>query len=105
MAGHKASLLSLQSKMNSVLEAAKTFMSPAQERSATAFLQAPFTGTYTSQSAVVMGIIKSMRDTFEANLDSARDTEEKQEREYKDFMKLKEDAHKEMSDSYDEKQK
>ena len=36
---------------------------------------APFIGIYTSQSALVMGIIKSVRDTCKANLADARKTE------------------------------
>merc|ERR1719271_1242195 len=78
MAGKSASLLSLQSSMQDALSAAEAFMDPKQYQSVTAFLQAPFTGTYTSQSGAVMGIIKNMRDTFEANLADARAQEEKE---------------------------
>merc|ERR1719482_899992 len=86
-AGHGASLtqlrgqslLHLQAQVKHALDAASALMSPEQQSAATAFLQGPFTGTYTSQSGVVMGIIKNMRDTFKANLESARDTEKKAE--------------------------
>merc|ERR1719324_2012778 len=63
-----ASLLDLHSQVQSALRLASVLMNPAQQSKTAAFLQAPFTGTYTSQSAQVLGIIKSMRDTFKANL-------------------------------------
>jgi len=105
MAGKGAALLDLQSQVQSALQLASGMMNPAQQSTATAFLQAPFTGTYTSQSAQVLGIIKSMRDTFKANLADARETEKNAIKSFKEFMKLKKEAYDEMSDSYDEKQK
>merc|ERR1719326_2629372 len=68
------------------------------------FLQAPFTGTYSSQSGEVMGIIKNMKDTFEENLADARKTEKKQKKEFDEFMEVKQNAFDEMSALYDEKQ-
>jgi len=100
-----ASLLDLQSQVQSALRLASGLMNPAQQSKTAAFLQAPFTGTYTSQSAAVLGIIKSMRDTFKANLADARETEKNAIKAYKEFMKIKKEAYDEMSDSYDEKQK
>ena len=55
------------------------------------------TGTYTSQSAQVLGIIKNMRDTFEANLADARETEKNAVAAHKEFMKIKKEAFDEMS--------
>merc|ERR1719247_385146 len=105
MAGHGASLLSLQSEVETALRAASGLMTREQQGTTASFLQAPFTGTYTSQSAQVLGIIKSMRDTFEANLADARETEKTAEEAYQKFMKIKKAAFKEMSESYKEKQK
>merc|ERR1719310_2614704 len=105
MAGKGASLLDLQSQVQSALRLASGLMNPAQQSKTAAFLQAPFTGTYTSQSAQVLGIIKSMRDTFKANLADARETEKNAIKAYKEFMKIKKEAYDEMSASYDEKQK
>jgi len=95
----------LQAKVKTALEAVSNFMSVAQRGTSTAFLQAPFTGTYTSQSAEVMGILKNMRDTFEKNLEEARRVEAASEKAYNEFMELKEKAFKEMEASYEEKQK
>merc|ERR1719207_438519 len=80
-------------------------MNPTQASAATAFLQAPFTGTYTSQSAQVMGIIKNMRDTFKANLADAREKEKAAEDSYENLIKVLKKAHTEMGQSYAEKQK
>jgi len=104
MAGKSASLLSLQSSVHDALTAATAFMDPTQYKTATSFLQAPFTGTYTSQSGAVMGIIKNMRDTFKANLASAITTEDEQKKSYDALMKVKEEAHDDMSDLYDDAQ-
>lgn len=100
----KASFLDLQSSMKTALTAAEAFMTPNEYTSFNSFMQGPFTGTYTSQSGAVMGIIKNMRDTFEANLATARSTEAADEKSFNEFTKLKEDAYKEMSDLYDEAQ-
>merc|ERR1719271_106381 len=104
MAGKSASLLSLQSSMQDALSAAEAFMDPKQYQSVTAFLQAPFTGTYTSQSGAVMGIIKNMRDTFEANLADARAQEEKELKAHKELMQVLEDAFSDMERLYGDAQ-
>mmetsp|Transcript_115416 Transcript_115416/g.181608 ORF Transcript_115416/g.181608 Transcript_115416/m.181608 type:complete len:743 (-) Transcript_115416:88-2316(-) len=103
MAGKPGALL--LSQIQGALKAVSSFMSPEQRNSATAFLQAPFTGTYTSQSAEVMGILKNMRDTFKKNLAEARATEKAQQEAYDKFMEIKKAAYKEMEASYEEKQK
>ena len=98
-------LVSMQSEVQHALNAASALMSPEQQTTATAFLQGPFTGTYTSQSAVVMGIIKNMRDTFEKNLEDAIRTENDAKEAYDKFMDLKRASRDEMQDSYNSKQK
>jgi len=103
MAGKK--LFLVQAEVQHALNAASAMMTPKQQSIATAFLQGPFTGTYTSQSAVVMGIIKSMRDTFKKNREDAIRTEADAVKAYDAFMDTKTKSHGEMSDSYDEKQK
>merc|ERR1719456_1206847 len=101
----KASLLSMQAEVQTALRAASALMNSAQRSSANAFLQAPFTGTYTSQSGAVLGIIKNMRDTFTKNLADARETEKTSKASYDKFMKDKKAAFEEMSASYKDKQK
>merc|ERR1719498_2121816 len=98
-------MVQLSSEVQTALRAASALMSPDQQTQATAFLQAPFTGTYTSQSAQVLGIIKNMRDTFEANLADARETEKNAQEAYDKFMKIKEEEFDTMEKSYNEKQK
>jgi len=101
MAGKGASLLSLQASMQSALSAAEAFMDKKQYQSVTSFIQAPFTGTYTSQSGAVMGIIKNMRDTFKANLAAAIAAEEAQLKSFNAYMEVKTEAYNDMSEEYD----
>merc|ERR1719162_1676381 len=103
MAGKK--MLLVQEEVQHALNAASSMMNTEQKSVTTAFLQGPFTGTYTSQSAVVMGIIKSMRDTFKKNREDAIRTEADAVKSYDKFMDTKTKAHGEMKDSYEEKQK
>jgi hypothetical protein len=104
MAGFKGSALT-QTKVQSALEAISNFMTSKQRETATAFLQAPFTGTYTSQSAAVMGMLKNMRDEFKKNHMDAMATEDERVKAYEKFMTLKLEAFDEMKASYEEKQK
>jgi len=99
------SLVALQAQVKHALDAASALMNPEQQSAATAFLQGPFTGTYTSQSGVVMSIIKNMRDTFEKNLADAIKTEKDALAAYDEFIDIKTKAFNEMKDSYEEKQK
>jgi|EP00427_Karlodinium_veneficum_P018951 hypothetical protein len=91
MAGYKAdsSLIQLRNSVQSALSVAQAFMNEKQYSSVASFVQAPFTGTYTSQSAEVLGILKNMRDTFIANLKSAIDVENKAIEAHTKFMELK----------------
>jgi len=100
----------LQSSSNSrvkrALEAVSAFLNPAESKSVQSFLQsrAPFTGTYSSQSGQIVGTLKSMRDTFEANLATAIATEKQQLEAFNKLKKTLEAAGKEMQASYDKKQ-
>merc|ERR1712100_368348 len=106
MAGYKeGSLLSLKTQVDSALRVASELLDGTSQKKASAFLQAPFTGTYTSQSAEVMGILKNMRDTFEKNLAEARATEKARIKAYEKLMDILTKAFTEMKDSYKSKQK
>jgi len=105
MAGKKAALVNVKAQVETALKAASSLLDKKQQSTATAFLQAPFTGTYTSQSAEVLGILKNMRDTFKANLADAITTEKNSVESYDKFMTVKKDAEKKMRASYNSKQK
>jgi len=68
------------------------------------FIQAPFTGEYTSQSGEIVGILKNMRDTFKSNLASARSAEKNAAKAHESFMKIKKAEHATMTKAFDEKQ-
>eukprot|EP00747_Dinoflagellata_sp_TGD_P137748 gnl/TRDRNA2_/TRDRNA2_175726_c0_seq21.p1 gnl/TRDRNA2_/TRDRNA2_175726_c0~~gnl/TRDRNA2_/TRDRNA2_175726_c0_seq21.p1 ORF type:complete len:778 (+),score=292.20 gnl/TRDRNA2_/TRDRNA2_175726_c0_seq21:97-2334(+) len=99
-----ASLLKLSDTVKHALSAASVFLDARQTRSEESFLQAPFTGTYTSQSAEIVGILKNMRDTFKQNLANAQATESAQKKAFTKFMATKKEAYDLMKADYDDKQ-
>jgi len=105
MAGHEgAALVEVKNTLRQALLAANAFVSPKQAVVVDAFLQAPFTGTYTAQSGEVVGILKNMLDTFEANLAAATKTEAEQLAAHEKYMAELEEALKAMQASYNKKQ-
>merc|ERR1719191_2297318 len=65
----------LTSSVEDVLKGASLFLPQKQQKAVAAFIQAPFTGTYSAQSGEIVGILKNMRDTFKANLATAQASE------------------------------
>merc|ERR1719162_463096 len=101
----KASLIKVKGSVKDALAAASVFLSSKQRQTLTSFIQAPFTGTYQSQSGEIVGILKNMRDTFKSNLASARASESAGAESHSKFMKVKEDEFNKMKKSYDDKEK
>merc|ERR1719171_2037759 len=86
------------------MSAVSVLLTQKQRRSLESFLQAPFTGTYTSQSGEIVGILKNMRDTFKANLASARAAEKAAVEAHEKFTKIKKEEYETMKAAYEEKQ-
>merc|ERR1719235_2095125 len=106
----KASLLAQSQALNKenvqkVLQVAKLFLPQHQKKTLTSFIQAPFTGTYQSQSGEIVGILKNMRDTFKSNLASARAAESSAAESHSKFTKVKEDEFAKMKKTFDDKDK
>merc|ERR1719313_2574834 len=91
--------------LKKALRAASVFISGAQRAKIQSFLQAPFTGNYNAQSGEIVGVLKSMLDTFKANLDNARVAEEKKQKEYDEMMEVKSAEYDEMSELFEAKKK
>jgi len=105
MAGHKsASFLKLDVDVKHALEAASALVPDDQRSTFDFFLQAPFTGSYSSQSGAVVGILKSMRDTYDSNLKSAIDAEKSDAKAHAALMKNLVEVEIEMKKAYDDKQ-
>jgi hypothetical protein len=106
MAGYKksASFLGVDADVRQALASAAALLPEKQRSTVDAFLQAPFTGSYTSQSAGVMGILMTMRDTFDSNLKAAKEAEEKDVKEHDLLMTNLEALAKEMNKNYEDKQ-
>merc|ERR1719197_1586531 len=101
----EASLIKLSGNVKDALKAASVFLSDKQRKSLTSFIQAPFTGTYQSQSGEIVGILKNMRDTFKSNLASARAAESSAAESHSKFSKVKEDEFAKMKKTFDDKDK
>lgn len=104
MAGHDAALVAMKNTVKKAMLAALAFASEKQALSMNAFVQSPFTGTYSAQSGEVVGILKDMRDTFSANLKSSREAEFKAVAAHMKYMESMQQAYDEMSESYQLKQ-
>lgn len=105
MAGYsEGSLIKLKSSVKQALIAASAVMSKKQASTVASFVQAPFTGTYTSQSGEVVGILKDMKDTFERNLDTSTKAEDAAITAHGKFMEEKKKAHGEMKSLFEGKQ-
>merc|ERR1719160_2254370 len=105
--GKGGSLVKLKTSVKKALESASILMNAKEKRTVNAFvsmLQAPFTGTYTSQSGEIVGILKTMRDTFKENLASIRATEKAAIEAFEKFMKIKKKEYGDMKESYETKQ-
>jgi hypothetical protein len=100
----RGSVQQQKKRVQEALTAAAAFLEAKQANAVQSFMQAPFTGTYTAQSGEVVGILKQMRDTFEANLATATATEEAAVKEYNKIMAALEAAYAEMASLYKEKE-
>jgi len=100
MAGH--SLIRVQDNVKAAVQSAAIFAGPKQKRALAAFLQAPFTGTYTAQSGEIVGILKNLRDSFKENLSKGRKTETAASETDSAFMKTKTDNYDEMQSTYED---
>eukprot|EP00928_Gymnodinium_smaydae_P070466 TRINITY_DN54294_c0_g1_i1.p1 TRINITY_DN54294_c0_g1~~TRINITY_DN54294_c0_g1_i1.p1 ORF type:complete len:753 (+),score=229.18 TRINITY_DN54294_c0_g1_i1:58-2316(+) len=105
-----ASLAKLGSSVKQALLASRSFLTSSQQQKIESFLetatnaQAPFTGFYASQAGEIVGILKSMKETFSSNLEAARTAEQKAVTAHAEFIKTKEDEHGVMTKEYDSKQ-
>jgi len=100
----KGSLLKLKGTLKTAMDAASVHLTTKQKSVFESFIQAPFTGTYTSQSGEIVGILKNMKDTFEANLEQAEASEKAAVEAHEKLMKIKNEEFDTMKSSYDEKQ-
>merc|ERR1711985_147838 len=84
--------------------AVSVLLNHKQKRAMESFIQAPFTGTYTSQSGEIVGILKNMRDTFKENLATIRAAEKQAAEAHAKIMKTKEEEFETMKTGYEEGQ-
>jgi len=99
----KERVVAVTDDVKKALRAASLFLTPDQRTSMRSFLQAPFTGNYNAQSGEIVGVLKSMNDTFTQNLLNARQVENKSLTEYNEYISVKETEHGEMTSSFESK--
>lgn len=106
MGGFKSSLVSKKkATVKKALLSAESLLPPKQQRHIEALIQkAPFTGSYTSQSAEVIGILKNMKDTFEQNLATATEAEKKAKEAYDKVIATLKSEFSTMEGLYNDKQ-
>merc|ERR1719191_109767 len=100
----KTNLIKLKASVKKALDAVSILMNSKEKRTMDSFLQAPFTGTYTSQSGEIVGILKNMKDTFRQNLEMIRSKEKAAQEAHAKFMKIKKKEYGDMKESYETKQ-
>jgi len=107
MAGYGGSLLKVKTSVKAAMIAAAALdneVPQEKKKVLESFIQAPFTGTYSSQSGEVVGILKDMRDTFRANLAAAREAENKEVKAFNELMSSLKSSMAEMKESTENKQ-
>jgi len=86
-------LTAIRSRLRHTMRGVEEFLQGKQKAKVTAFIEAPFTGTYTSQSGEIIGILKNMQDQGEADHTNAIATEKRQLEAFDKMMALlQEDA-------------
>lgn len=97
-------LTSIRSKLRRHMRNVEEFLQGNAKAKVTSFLEAPFTGTYTSQSGEIIGILKNMKDQGVVDKDNAIATEKRQKEAYEKMMELLKADQAEMEDSLKNKQ-
>jgi DNA repair exonuclease SbcCD ATPase subunit len=86
-----------------VFAAVSARMTPAQQSSVDAFLQAPSAAS-AKQSGAILKILKQMVTTFEENLENARDAEKAEQKAYEKYKEDKEDEFDAFKESKEDKE-
>jgi chromosome segregation ATPase len=101
----KGTVKKLSEDLKAALIAASTHLAAPQKKKLMQFLQAPFTGNYNAQSGEIVGVLQSMLDTFESNLENARTAEAKAQSEYDAMIAIKVEEYDAMMTARDDKKK
>lgn len=97
-------LISIRSKLRRHMRNVEEFLQGNAKAKVTSFLEAPFTGTYTSQSGEIIGILKNMKDQGVVDKDNAIATEKRQLEAHEKMMELLKADQTEMEESLKNKE-
>merc|ERR1719372_2565 len=104
--------MTLQKAMEAHSELLKGVLTRSQRRAAESFIQAPgdyfdaeptFKQSYAPQSGEIFGILRQMKETFEANLANSQKEEAESQKAYEELKAAKEDEIKAGQDQIDAK--
>merc|ERR1719337_46607 len=98
-------LLKVKSNVEATIKAAALFLPQKDKKTLESFIQAPFTGTYQAQSGEIVGILKSMRDTFKSNLATAQASEKSSLESYNQLTTVQTDEYDNMKATFEDKEK
>lgn len=98
-----SSLQRAKAAVQGVMAAVSARLSPAQQASVQAFLQAPAAAS-SKQSGAIVKILKQMVSTFEENLENARDAEKAEQKAYDKYVEDKEEEYDTFKESKEDKE-
>mmetsp|Transcript_61747 Transcript_61747/g.133787 ORF Transcript_61747/g.133787 Transcript_61747/m.133787 type:complete len:689 (-) Transcript_61747:184-2250(-) len=99
----KVSMLKLQASMDQALSASK-LLEPAQRTKVVAALQAPLAGNYAAHAGDIVGILKTMKETFSSNLAVAEKADQAGKASHEEFLQTKQSEYDTLKAAYEEKQ-
>jgi len=105
MAGYKGPLLmKLRTSIKEALVAADTFLKPDDRFKLQSFLQSPFAGAHAAQSGEIVGVLKTLKETFGDNLESAKSAEKAAIKAHEAFLATKKEEFDIMEESLKSKE-
>lgn len=100
----EAVLLTLGSKVQQSLVAASALLSPEKRQILESFLQSPLAAAQSMNGDAITGVLKSLKETFEGNLENARDSEKAEKKAFEDSIDTLESSWDKMDKSLKEKE-
>jgi len=82
----QAALLNMGTSVRDALTAASALLPPDKRQSLQSFIQAPLAAAHSAQGDAITGVLKSLKETFEGNLDNAQASEKAEKKAFEDAI-------------------
>lgn len=99
----QAALLNMGTSVRDALTAASALLPPDKRQSLQSFIQAPLAAAHSAQGDAITGVLKSLKETFEGNLDNAQASEKAEKKAFEDAIDTLESSWDKMDKSTKEK--